>query len=1002
MNNSAKRLIRTIVTALAFLAIYTGIMFYIEQQHYEKLLAMHNRSQTESLRGILDRYERTEEEIGKIFFEDLNEEVRLRAFLLATEAGDGQNGKPRMWEDGMTVRITNGSLDLPEEAAGMFSELSADAVRDEYTQTQAVMTKGEEGPAEVFLTSGRITGDRYYVRWTPTQEYDEYIRAYFDKEHLLGEVSELYKGEIFLVSADENDAEGKKGTILFGTKGLEDYGTTSEIGVTDENLRQEYFLLRLEDGSEYICTPAELESGRTVVCCDSIKEEKDAFTGDILTQILFAAFLFTVLIVWCYYSIVMVVTNQLKDDQVKNYTPERVKRKTIRLGGMSVMLVYIVAFLTVAMQYMYQEDKVGSATLNLLEKQVETENQTAPKMNEKDVRRYTALGREISEFLTEHPDYMTKDRLAELAGIISADYLIAFDENGKEIGCSEEYTGFSLGTGENSPPADFRKLLKGIPAVVSEPGEDFITGEERQTIGVRYALPDKAGQFGALLISIPLRSEKNNPDDLVGKEGFYRTMASTGEMILEIDPESQLVVSGSSGDLTGSDAAGLGFKKDTLQDRHMGFFRIDRKWYFGVSRLIEGRICYYLADNTGMLVVGVIFALLTSAIFMGGYWLTAKYALHDYTKENYEKYVALILEAKKKGQERIDETTPRVGDYIEKWDVLLPEQKTKRVFQAGMGIFMSVLLLIAMADLSISGHSVLNFVIEGNWTKGLNVFGIVAAIMVCSIEYLLYLIVKVTFLLLYGVLDAKGETAGRLIRSFINYILIAVSVCLALSYLGVDTSTLLASLGLLSLAVSLGAKDIVADILSGIAIVFDGIYSVGDMIETGGFRGRVIEIGIRCTKLLGAGNEIKTINNSNIGNVLNLSKRTSFSTVRFTVSATDSLEEIEAMLERELPAYKDKIPGIIRGPRYSGLASVADGKMTLEIIAESKEEDAFNVERGMNRMLQSLYERRLVSVIKSNTRHIVNFAAGESGVLRTKPYAEEYITTQEESPEGKG
>lgn len=68
MNNSVKRLIRTIVTALAFLAIYTGIMFYIEQQHYEKLLAMHNRSQTESLRGILDRYERTEEEIGKIFF----------------------------------------------------------------------------------------------------------------------------------------------------------------------------------------------------------------------------------------------------------------------------------------------------------------------------------------------------------------------------------------------------------------------------------------------------------------------------------------------------------------------------------------------------------------------------------------------------------------------------------------------------------------------------------------------------------------------------------------------------------------------------------------------------------------------------------------------------------------------------------------------------------------------------------------------------------------------
>ena len=87
--------------------------------------------------------------------------------------------------------------------------------------------------------------------------------------------------------------------------------------------------------------------------------------------------------------------------------------------------------------------------------------------------------------------------------------------------------------------------------------------------------------------------------------------------------------------------------------------------------------------------------------------------------------------------------------------------------------------------------------------------------MVVSIEYLLFLIVKVYFLLLYGVMDAKGETVGRLIRSFINYILIAITVFLTLNFLGVDTATLLASMGLLSLAISLGAKDIVADILSG-------------------------------------------------------------------------------------------------------------------------------------------------------------------------------------------
>ena len=383
------------------------------------------------------------------------------------------------------------------------------------------------------------------------------------------------------------------------------------------------------------------------------------------------------------------------------------------------------------------------------------------------------------------------------------------------------------------------------------------------------------------------------------------------------------------------------------------------------------------------------FALFTATVFLIGYWLTSKYALHGYTKENYEKYALLIMEARKKGQERLDESVPAMDSSLEKWESLLPEQKTKRVFQIEMGIFMTLLLLVALSDAPISGHSVLNFVIEGNWTKGLNVFGIVAAIMVVSIEYLLFLIVKVYFLLLYGVLDAKGETVGRLIRSFINYILIAVTIFLALNFLGVDTTALLASMGLLSLAISLGAKDIVADILSGIGIVFDGTYNVGDTIETGGFKGKVIEIGIRSTKLLGPGNEIKTINNSSIGNVLNLSKMTSFCSVKFTVRATEPLEEIEAMLAKELPVYKDKIPGMIKGPRYLGVAGVADGKMTLEIGAETKEENRYLVERGLNRMLQSLYERGLIEVIKSSSRIVMSFADGETGVLRTKPHGED-------------
>ena len=984
MNNPVKRRTYTIVLAIVFLIIYTCVMFFVEQRHYEKLIVMHNQSQAESVCAVLDQYERKEIMVGESFTDDLNARTALKALELAAGITDGKYTGPRMWENAMAVRITNGSLDLPEKAAGMFPGLTADDVSNEYAQTRLVK-EGEGEPVEVLITSGRASGDWYIVSWTPAQEYDDYVKKYTDKERLMKGLSDYYSGEIFLVSG-EDSADGEKGTILYGTTSASDYGTISEFGVTNEDLRKEYFDLESDNGAQYICVPVPLESGRILVLCDSVTEEKKAFLGDVLTQVLFAGILFTVLITWCSSIATMMATGKLKEEHVGNYSPEAVKKRTVRLGAMSVMLVFIVAFLTVVMQYMYQEDKVGSAVLALLEKQVEDETEDAPEINRKDTAEYVDFGKEISRLLTEHPDWLGKERLKELSRIISADYLIVFDENGNEIGCSEDYTGFSLGTTEREPSTDFRRLLKGVSSIIHEPEQDFITGEERQTVGIRYDIPDKEGQYGALLI--PVSSGKRNAGDLTGKQRIYRSMTGAGEMILEIDPVSQVVVSGSREEYVGSEAAGLGIKKESLQDRQMNFFRADKRWYFGVSRLIDGQIYYYMADNTTMLLIGVMFALLTSIVFLAGYTLTSLFALRDYTKENYEKYVSFILEAKQKNKEIIDEKTPYMSQYIQKWDDMLPEKKAGRVLQIGMGLFMAVLLIVAVSNTPLSGHSVMNFVIEGNWTKGINLFGIVSVIMVISLEYLAYLVVKVAFLVLYGITDARGETIGRLVRSLINYVLVAGATCLALNFLGVDTSTLLASLGLLSLAISLGAKDLVADILSGLSIVFEGTYRVGDTVEISGFKGRVIEIGIRSTKLLGAANEIKTINNSSIGNVMNLSKKTSFCMVSFMLKATEPLEEIEAMLARELPAYRDKIPGIISGPTYAGVGSVAEGKMKLEIIAEAKEEDLDRVERGMNRMLQSLYERGLLKMIMSTTHIYLAYAEGESGIMRTRDLSE--------------
>ena len=87
------------------------------------------------------------------------------------------------------------------------------------------------------------------------------------------------------------------------------------------------------------------------------------------------------------------------------------------------------------------------------------------------------------------------------------DYIMAFDENGTQTACSREYIGFSLPTDESSTFSDFRRLLKGIPSITHDPERDFITGETRAFVGMRFRIagqdPETPVRNGALLIALP-------------------------------------------------------------------------------------------------------------------------------------------------------------------------------------------------------------------------------------------------------------------------------------------------------------------------------------------------------------------------------------------------------------------------------------------------------------------------------------------------------------------
>ena len=195
----------------------------------------------------------------------------------------------------------------------------------------------------------------------------------------------------------------------------------------------------------------------------------------------------------------------------------------------------------------------------------------------------------------------------------------------------------------------------------------------------------------------------------------------------------------------------------------------------------------------------------------------------------------------------------------------------------------------------------------------------------------------------------RVRTVMTLTANLIRYIAILVIVIGVLSLLNVDMPTVLAGLGIIALIIGFGAESLITDVVTGFFILMDNQYNVGDIIEVGGFRGTVSEIGIRTTSLTDTGGNVKIINNSDMKNILNRSNNSSKAVTDFSIPYETDIEK----LEEKIPALMDEIlqkhPELFKSrPVYLGVQSLSSSSVELRFVAEVGESDIYSGARILN------------------------------------------------------
>lgn len=222
-----------------------------------------------------------------------------------------------------------------------------------------------------------------------------------------------------------------------------------------------------------------------------------------------------------------------------------------------------------------------------------------------------------------------------------------------------------------------------------------------------------------------------------------------------------------------------------------------------------------------------------------------------------------------------------------------------------------------------------------------------AIMMACAVLFVAG--VGVVFLSLIKTQNHRRATILSLLNSLVHYIAAIVILCWALSIFGVNVNTIVTSVGILTLVIGFGAESLISDMVTGVFMLFENQYNVGDIVEVNGFRGTVKSIGIRTTQIMDVGKNIKIINNSDMKNILNRSSNVSIAVSTIDIPYPTDIEKLEekipALMEDIYHHHEDEMLSV---PKYLGVSELGSSSVTLKFIVEVEEDKIFSVPRVLN------------------------------------------------------
>ena len=208
--------------------------------------------------------------------------------------------------------------------------------------------------------------------------------------------------------------------------------------------------------------------------------------------------------------------------------------------------------------------------------------------------------------------------------------------------------------------------------------------------------------------------------------------------------------------------------------------------------------------------------------------------------------------------------------------------------------------------------------------------------------------------------EQRAAAIGTLLRSVIAITVWTVAVLMILPLLGVNVAPLLASAGVIGVALGFGAQTLVKDYLSGIFLIIEDQYGVGDIVDVGEAVGTVEEVALRYTRLRDLSGVVWYVRNGEILRVANRSQGWTLAVVDIPIAYNENLDRVREIVERvavdmdEDPDYDDLLLG---RPSFAGVESMSGEAVIIRITAKAAPEKQISVARTIRERMKLAFDR---------------------------------------------